>query len=92
MGGLAEKYGFFGADETKGEGGESLQVIDPEEAWVFHIMSDDTGTSAVWVAQRVPEGHLSVVTNQFIIRTVDLDDKKNFLGRFLDTRLLTLFS
>ena len=66
MGEIAEKYGFYsadwsGGDMSKGEGGEGLTVIDPKEAWVFHITSDDTGKSAVWVAQRVPDNHVSVI-------------------------------
>jgi dipeptidase len=80
MGALAEKHGFYGADETKGEGGEALQVVDPNEAWVFHVLADDTGKSAVWAAQRVPEGHIAAVANQFVIRTVYLNDTTNFLG------------
>lgn len=52
------------------QGGEALQVVDPTEAWVFHILADDTGTGAVWAAQKVPAGHITAVANQFIIRTV----------------------
>jgi dipeptidase len=52
------------------QGGEALQVVDPNEAWVFHILADDTGTGAVWAAQKVPAGHIAAVANQFIIRTV----------------------
>jgi len=52
------------------QGGEALQVVDTNEAWVFHMLADDTGASAVWAAQRVPDGHLAAVANQFIIRTV----------------------
>jgi len=66
MGELAEKYGMYaadwsGGDLSKGEGGEALSVIDTEEAWVFHILSDDTGASAVWVAQRVPDNHVRIM-------------------------------
>jgi dipeptidase len=45
-------------------------VIDPHEAWVFHIIPDDSGSSAVWVAQRIPDNHISIVANQFTIREI----------------------
>lgn len=45
-------------------------MTDPDEAWVFHILSDDTTKSAVWAAQRVPDDHVSVVANQFVISEV----------------------
>ena len=51
---------WSGGDASKGEGGEALTVVDKNEAWVFHVMGDDTGASAIWVAQRVPEGHVSM--------------------------------
>eukprot|EP00599_Poterioochromonas_sp_BG-1_P008283 CAMPEP_0173138200 /NCGR_PEP_ID=MMETSP1105-20130129/3549_1 /TAXON_ID=2985 /ORGANISM="Ochromonas sp., Strain BG-1" /LENGTH=682 /DNA_ID=CAMNT_0014050751 /DNA_START=31 /DNA_END=2079 /DNA_ORIENTATION=+ len=79
MGELAEKYGYYsagwdiatyGVDYGMGEGGEALSVIDKEEAWMFHILPDDEGTGAIWVAQRVPEDHVSAVANSFVIREV----------------------
>jgi dipeptidase len=77
MGDLAVQYGFYGSewdpsdDTTYLEAAEALTVTDPHEAWIFHVSSDDTATSAVWAAQRVPDGHVSVVANQFTIRTID---------------------
>ncbi|CAM9850452.1 unnamed protein product [Scytosiphon promiscuus] len=74
MGDLAVEYGFYGSEWdandpiTYQEAGEALTVTDANEAWVFHVMSDDTTTSAIWVAQRVPDDHVSVVANQFIIK------------------------
>lgn len=85
MGSLAEKYGYYGAEGWEEEGpneeaGEGLTVADPNEAWVFHILPDDTGKSAVWVAQRVPDDHISALVNYFNIRAVDLSDSANFLA------------
>lgn len=91
MGDLAFKYGFYGSEwdvgrfETikpgigiayaQGEAGEALTVADPNEAWMFHIMPDDTGASAIWVAQRLPDDHIAVVANQFVIKEVDPDSE-----------------
>jgi dipeptidase len=79
MGAMAEKYGFYGAGSFEGTA-ESLLVSDPKEGWVFHVLPDPTGTSAIWAAQRVPAGHVTVVPNIFVIRDVDLQDTGNFLG------------
>lgn len=73
MGSLAEKYGYS-------DNGEHLFVGDPKEVWIFHILPDDTGGSAIWVAQRIPAGHVSVVANEFVIREVNVSDAGNFLA------------
>lgn len=78
MGDLAEQYGFYGTLAVK-EAGEALTIADTEEVWVFHILPDDTGKSAVWAAQRVPDSEATVVPNVFVIRDIDLDDKDNFM-------------
>lgn len=86
MGSLASRYGFYGTPDTLPDGlpdvmeaGETLTVGDTEEAWVFHVTSDDTGRSAVWVAQRVPDGHAAAAPNVFVVRDVDCADAKNFI-------------
>merc|ERR1711963_460757 len=46
--------------------------------WVFEITGDPSQTSSFWVAQRIPEGHVVAVANNFIIREVDCEDRANF--------------
>ena len=58
-------------------------VADPFEGFVFHILPDDTGTSAIWVVQRVPDDHnVTIVTNMFTIRNVNFTDTQQFMGNF----------
>lgn len=84
MGFHATTYGYYGAEwdlETKfAESGETLTIADKHEAWIFHVLPDDTGASAVWAAQKVPKGHITAVANFFIIRGVDLSNKESFMA------------
>jgi dipeptidase len=78
MGSLGETYGFYGAGAFEGTA-ESLAVTDPKEGWIFHILPDPTGTSAIWVAQRIDDDAFAVLANMFIIREVDPKDTTNFI-------------
>jgi len=49
------------------------------EAWIFHISADPTHTSAYWAAQRVPEGHMAVIANSYILREIDTTDAEHFM-------------
>lgn len=87
MGDLAMEHGFYGAgdpsepyESLQNEAGEALTVSDPHETWMFHVMPDDSGTSAIWVAQRVPDDHITAVANQWVITNVNLNDTQNFMG------------
>mmetsp|Transcript_8804 Transcript_8804/g.13172 ORF Transcript_8804/g.13172 Transcript_8804/m.13172 type:complete len:726 (+) Transcript_8804:54-2231(+) len=82
MGRYAVEYGFYAidGDGPKAESGEGLVIGDTEEVWVFHIVADDTHASAVWVAQRVPDDHVTVIANQFIINEINLTDTDNFMA------------
>ena len=73
MGSLAMEYGFAGNTCDLAGSAESLTVVDGKEAWVMHILPDDTGESAIWAAQRLEEGHAAVVPNLFVIRRIDSD-------------------
>ncbi len=82
MGSLAEKYGY-GFHDT----GEMLAVSDPNEVWVFEIMpvgplwTPGSGKpGAVWCAQRVPDGQVSVCTNESRIGEIDLENTDYFMA------------
>ena len=73
MGALADEHGYYAADVTPDELGEALTVGDPDEVWMMHIAPDDTG-KAIWVAQRVPDDHVTASANAFVIRGVPSRD------------------
>lgn len=79
IGQLAEEYGFYGEGSFEGSA-ESLLIADPHEGWIFHVLAHPNGRSAIWAAQRLPDDHVTVVANMFIIRNVNLSDTTQFLG------------
>lgn len=87
MGDTATSYGYYSPEGIQDSSGEALVISDTSETWMFHILPDDTGSSAIWVAQKVPAGHITAVANQFVIGEVDLTDKLNYLG---SSNLLTV--
>eukprot|EP00516_Mucochytrium_quahogii_P008438 CAMPEP_0203759542 /NCGR_PEP_ID=MMETSP0098-20131031/12572_1 /ASSEMBLY_ACC=CAM_ASM_000208 /TAXON_ID=96639 /ORGANISM=" , Strain NY0313808BC1" /LENGTH=611 /DNA_ID=CAMNT_0050652551 /DNA_START=232 /DNA_END=2067 /DNA_ORIENTATION=- len=78
MGAMAERYGFYGESFM---GGEALTISDVKgESWVFHVLQDhSTNASAVWAAQRVPEGHVAAIANEFIIKEIPQEPHPDFL-------------
>jgi dipeptidase len=68
---LAAEYGYFSS-------GESFSIADPNEVWIFEIISkgpDNKGS--VWVARKVPDGYICAHANQARIRQFPLNDKEN---------------
>ncbi len=71
---LTEKYGWNDA-------GECLTIADKEEVWHLEIVGPGKGKiGAIWVAQRVPDDHISVNANASRIMQIDLKDEDNFMA------------
>lgn len=66
MGQAAQEHGFYGEEYGSPE---AATVIDPTQAWIFEVHGDGAN-GAVWVAQRVPEGHVAVVSNTMVVKEV----------------------
>ncbi len=69
---LTKKYGW-------NDFGECLTIADKNEVWHFEIIGpgkDKVG--AVWVAQRVPDNHISVSANASRISEINIKDTNNF--------------
>ncbi len=71
---LTKKYGWSDV-------GECLTIADKQEVWHFEIVGpgkDKVG--AVWVAQRVPDDHVSVNANASTIKEIDLKKPDYFMA------------
>ena len=71
---LLKKYGW-------NDYGEALTIADKNEVWHFEVVGPGKGkTGAVWVAQRVPDDHVSVNANASTIKEINLDDADHFMA------------
>ncbi len=71
---LLEKYGW-------NDVGECLTISDPKEVWHLEIVGPGAGkVGAVWVAQRVPDNHISVNANASTIKEIDLEKADYFMA------------
>jgi len=71
---LVEKYGWNDA-------GEALTIADPKEVWHFEIVGPGKGkVGGVWVAQRVPDDHISCNVNASTIKEIDLSQPDYFMA------------
>lgn len=70
---LTKKYGYS-------DYGECLTIADKKEVWHLEIVGPGKGkVGAIWVAQRVPDKHISVNANAARIQEVDTANTKNFM-------------
>jgi len=70
---LAAEHGYAST-------GESISISDPNESWLLEIVGKGPGVKgALWVARRVPDGHVVAHANQARIRTFPLDDPRSTL-------------
>ncbi len=69
---LVDVYGY-------GSEGESFSIADPDEAWILEMIGAGGHGTAVWVAQRVPDGMITAHANHARIGAFPLDDPENCL-------------
>lgn len=68
---LVSQYGYYST-------GESFTIADPKEVWILEMIGKgnyEKGT--VWVAMRVPDGHVTAHANQARIRHFPRNDPSN---------------
>ncbi|PKP09087.1 MAG: peptidase C69 [Bacteroidetes bacterium HGW-Bacteroidetes-4] len=71
---LTKQYGW-------NDDGECLTIADKKEVWHFEIVGPGKGkTGAVWVAQRVPDEHISVNANASTVKEIDLNNTDFYMA------------
>jgi dipeptidase len=65
---LIEKYGYLSS-------GRSYAIADASEAWLLQVVKGKH-----WIAKRVPDDQVAVISNRYTIDTIDLKDKDNYRG------------
>jgi len=65
---LIQQFGYYGP-------GQCYVFADPGEAWILQAASGKH-----WVARRVPDDQVAVVSNRFTIDKVNLMEEKNYMG------------
>lgn len=71
---LLKQYGWNDA-------GECLTIADPNEVWHLEIVGPGKGkVGAIWVAQRVPDDHVSCNANASRIMEIDIKNKDYFMA------------
>jgi dipeptidase len=68
------------AEHGYASSGETFSIADPYEVWIMDLIGKGKGEKgAVWVALRVPDGHVTAHANLPRIRQFPLKDEKNCL-------------
>jgi dipeptidase len=71
---LTKKHGWI-------DDGECLTIADKKEVWHFEIVGPGKNNKgAIWVAQRVPDDHVSVNANGSTIRQIDLKNPDYYMA------------
>jgi dipeptidase len=73
MAGIVDEHGYAST-------GESFSISDPNEVWLMEMIGKGKGQKgAVWVALRVPDGHITAHANYARVRSFPLADPANAL-------------
>mmetsp|Transcript_67833 Transcript_67833/g.189973 ORF Transcript_67833/g.189973 Transcript_67833/m.189973 type:complete len:662 (-) Transcript_67833:41-2026(-) len=84
MGAIAVEHGFYSDDSGEPtdpdyeDSAEALAIADPEELWVFNVITGRNNASAIWAGMRIPSDHILSIANSFTIRKMNLSDHDNF--------------